>query len=139
MSPRSQHEKLPFPFRALILRSMGSVIRNHLQDLGKSTAGGIVGLAVQEMTKSKDWIPEWQEAAGDVLVEIGKKFLNLVMEEILGKFQPGIVPHPCVLRTFGKLSTANEKFWANSGQIPAWNCSPSLRAQNLRKAQHGQR
>ncbi|NXI27713.1 MROH1 protein, partial [Sterrhoptilus dennistouni] len=48
-----------------------------------------------------------QEAASDVLVELGKRFLNKVMEEILGKFQPGILPHPFVLRTFANLATAN--------------------------------
>ncbi|XP_014118467.1 PREDICTED: maestro heat-like repeat-containing protein family member 1, partial [Pseudopodoces humilis] len=50
---------------------------------------------------------EWQEAASQVLVELGKKFLNKVMEEVLGKFQPGILPHPAVLRTFGNLAAAN--------------------------------
>uniref|UniRef100_A0A8C3U1M0 Maestro heat like repeat family member 1 n=1 Tax=Catharus ustulatus TaxID=91951 RepID=A0A8C3U1M0_CATUS len=102
-----QHDKLPFPFRALILRSMESVIRNHLPELGKAAAGAVVALAAQEMTKSKEPIQEWQEAASDVLVEIGKRFLNKVMEEVLGKFQPGILPHPCVLRTFGNLALAN--------------------------------
>ncbi|NXU39820.1 MROH1 protein, partial [Drymodes brunneopygia] len=48
-----------------------------------------------------------QEAASSVLVEIGKRFLNKVMEEVLGKFQPGILPHPGVLRTFANLAVAN--------------------------------
>ncbi|KFO58511.1 Maestro heat-like repeat-containing protein family member 1, partial [Corvus brachyrhynchos] len=48
-----------------------------------------------------------QGAASDVLVEIGKRFLNKVMEEVLGKFQPGILPHPFVLRTFAELAAAN--------------------------------
>ncbi|NWV41493.1 MROH1 protein, partial [Grantiella picta] len=48
-----------------------------------------------------------QEAASAVLVSVGRRFLNKVMEEILGKFQPGILPHPFVLRTFGDLAAAN--------------------------------
>ncbi|XP_023802970.1 maestro heat-like repeat-containing protein family member 1, partial [Cyanistes caeruleus] len=48
-----QHEKLPFPFRALILFSMGSVIRSHLQDLGKGSAAAAAALAAREMTRAK--------------------------------------------------------------------------------------
>ncbi|NWT78973.1 MROH1 protein, partial [Lanius ludovicianus] len=48
-----------------------------------------------------------QEAASAVLVELGKRFLNKVMEEVLGQFQPGILPHPFVLRTFADLAVAN--------------------------------
>ncbi|NXD46466.1 MROH1 protein, partial [Copsychus sechellarum] len=48
-----------------------------------------------------------QEAASAVLVEMGKRFLSRVMEELLGKFQPGILPQPCVLSTFANLALAN--------------------------------
>ncbi|XP_031981412.1 maestro heat-like repeat-containing protein family member 1 isoform X1 [Corvus moneduloides] len=102
-----QHEKLPYPFRVIVLRSMESVIRKHLGELRKGPAAAAAALASHEMTKSKEPIQEWQEAASDVLVEIGKRFLNKVMEEVLGKFQPGILPHPFVLRTFAELAAAN--------------------------------
>ncbi|KAM4793647.1 maestro heat-like repeat-containing protein family member 1, partial [Cyanocitta cristata] len=102
-----QHEKLPYPYRVIVLRSMESVIRKHLGELRKGAAAAAVALASHEMTKSKEPIQEWQEAASDVLVEIGKRFLNKVMEEVLGKFQPGILPHPFVLRTFAELAAAN--------------------------------
>uniref|UniRef100_A0A8U7NX32 Maestro heat like repeat family member 1 n=1 Tax=Corvus moneduloides TaxID=1196302 RepID=A0A8U7NX32_CORMO len=102
-----QHEKLPYPFRVIVLRSMESVIRKHLGELRKGPAAAAAALASHEMTKSKVGTGEWQEAASDVLVEIGKRFLNKVMEEVLGKFQPGILPHPFVLRTFAELAAAN--------------------------------
>ncbi|NXY23889.1 MROH1 protein, partial [Atrichornis clamosus] len=48
-----------------------------------------------------------QEAASAVLVAVGKRFPNKVMEEVLTKFQPGILPHFFVLRTFADLAAAN--------------------------------
>ncbi|NWR96029.1 MROH1 protein, partial [Furnarius figulus] len=56
---------------------------------------------------SQEVIWEWQEAASAVLVALGRRFINRVMEELLGKFQPGILPHYFVLHTFANLATAN--------------------------------
>ncbi|NWI51354.1 MROH1 protein, partial [Calyptomena viridis] len=89
-----QHDKLAYPHRVLILRSMDSVLRNHLHTLDTGTARGEV-------------IWEWQEAASNVLVAVGQRFINRVMEEVLTKFQPGILPHYFVLHTFANLSVSN--------------------------------
>ncbi|NWW82829.1 MROH1 protein, partial [Climacteris rufus] len=48
-----------------------------------------------------------QEAASSVLVAVGRRFLNKVMEEVLRKFQPGILPHFFVVQTLADLATAN--------------------------------
>ncbi|NXF14282.1 MROH1 protein, partial [Smithornis capensis] len=48
-----------------------------------------------------------QEAASNVLVAVGQRFINKVMEEVLTKFQPGILPHYFVLQTFANLSVSN--------------------------------
>ncbi|KAJ7428606.1 hypothetical protein BTVI_00146 [Pitangus sulphuratus] len=55
----------------------------------------------------KDVIWEWQQAASSVLVAVGQRFINKVMEEVLTKFQPGILPHYFVLQTFANLSVSN--------------------------------
>jgi len=54
-------------------------------------------------------VPELQAAAGDVLVSCGRHFCNQVMEELLTKFQPGVLPHFFVVETLGNLATANGK------------------------------
>ncbi|KAM8811767.1 maestro heat-like repeat-containing protein family member 1 [Eudromia elegans] len=59
------------------------------------------------MTRSKDVVPEWQQAASSALVAVGRRFVNCVMEELLGKFQPGVLPHYYVVRTLADLATAN--------------------------------
>ncbi|XP_018431461.1 PREDICTED: maestro heat-like repeat-containing protein family member 1, partial [Nanorana parkeri] len=54
-----------------------------------------------------DVVFEWQQAASNVLVAVGRSFINNVMEEILMKFQPGILPHFFVMQTLASLSVAN--------------------------------
>lgn len=55
----------------------------------------------------QDLVLEWQQAASSVLVAIGRRFINKVMEEILAKFQPGVLPHYFIVQTFADLSVAN--------------------------------
>ncbi|XP_059693807.1 maestro heat-like repeat-containing protein family member 1, partial [Haemorhous mexicanus] len=50
---------------------------------------------------------EWQEAAGALLVELGRRFLSRVLEELLRQFPPGILPQAGLVRTLGQLATAN--------------------------------
>jgi len=52
-------------------------------------------------------MPEWQTAASGVLVSIGTKFCDEVMDEMLQRFQPGILPHFFVVQTIGNMATSN--------------------------------
>ncbi|XP_061463180.1 maestro heat-like repeat-containing protein family member 1 isoform X2 [Rhineura floridana] len=102
-----QHDKLAYPHRIIILRAMEAVVRSSLAHLDKSTAKIVIFLASNEMTRSKEIIFEWQQAASNVLVAVGRRFINKVMEEVLTKFQPGILPHYFIMQTFANLSLAN--------------------------------
>ncbi|XP_062822975.1 maestro heat-like repeat-containing protein family member 1 isoform X2 [Anolis carolinensis] len=102
-----QHDKLAYPHRVIILRAMEAVVKGSLSQLDKSTAKVVIFLASNEMTKSKDIIFEWQQAASNVLVAVGRRFINKVMEEVLTKFQPGVLPHYFIVQTFANLSMAN--------------------------------
>lgn len=53
--------------------------------------------------------PEWQTAASGILVEIGKRYCDEVMGELLQKFQPGVLPHFFVVQTMGNLASSNGK------------------------------
>ncbi|XP_074414646.1 maestro heat-like repeat-containing protein family member 1, partial [Zonotrichia albicollis] len=64
------HDKLPAPQRALILGSMGAVVRSHLGELGRGAANDAIGLGAQEISRARDGQWEWQEAAGALLVEL---------------------------------------------------------------------
>ncbi|KAM6088505.1 maestro heat-like repeat-containing protein family member 1 isoform 2-T2 [Chlamydotis macqueenii] len=102
-----QHDKLAYPHRVIILKAMETVVENNIAFLDKSTAKVVIFLASNEMTKSKEVIRDWQQAASSVLVAVGQRFINKVMEEVLTKFQPGILPHYFVLQTFANLSVSN--------------------------------
>ncbi|KAM3839577.1 maestro heat-like repeat-containing protein family member 1 isoform 4-T5 [Vipera latastei] len=102
-----QHEKLVHPHRVILLRAMEAVVKSSLAELDKSTAKIVIFLASSEMTKSKEALPEWQQAASNLLVAVGRRFINQVMEEVLTKFQPGVLPHCFVLLTFANLSVTN--------------------------------
>ncbi|XP_026577633.1 maestro heat-like repeat-containing protein family member 1 [Pseudonaja textilis] len=102
-----QHEKLAHPHRVILLRAMEAVVKSSLAQLDKSTAKVVIFLASSEMTKSKEAFPEWQQAASTVLVAVGRRFINQVMEEMLTKFQPGVLPHCFVVLTFANLSVTN--------------------------------
>ena len=55
----------------------------------------------------QDVVPVWQSAASGLLVAIGCHHCNEVMEELLHKFQPGVLPHYMVVHTLANLAVAN--------------------------------
>ncbi|KAM3654715.1 maestro heat-like repeat-containing protein family member 1, partial [Ammospiza maritima maritima] len=100
------HDKLPAAQRALILASMGAVVRSHLGELGKAAANDAIALGAHEISRAKEhW--EWQEAAGALLVELGRRFLARVMEELLRLLPPAALPRPGLLRALADLAAAN--------------------------------
>lgn len=54
-------------------------------------------------------VADWQQAASSILVAVGKRYINDIMEEILSKFQPGVLPHLFVVQTLASLSESNGK------------------------------
>ncbi|XP_054446562.1 maestro heat-like repeat-containing protein family member 1 isoform X2 [Pteronotus mesoamericanus] len=102
-----QQEKLAHPYRTMVLRAMETVVSNHIGKLDKDTARAIILLASSEMTKAKDVVQDWQQAASSVLVAVGQRFVGMVMEELLSKFQPGTLPHCFVVQTLADLAVSN--------------------------------
>ncbi|XP_078392967.1 maestro heat-like repeat-containing protein family member 1, partial [Cetorhinus maximus] len=86
---------------------MEAIVKETISQLDQSLARMVISLASEEMTRSKEMFPDWQEAASKLLVSLGCRFINEVMEEILQKFQPGVLPHFFVVHTLANLSTAN--------------------------------
>lgn len=58
---------------------------------------------------AQEVVPDWQQAASNILVAVGNKYINEIMEEILSKFQPGVLPHFFVVQTLANLSDSNGK------------------------------
>ncbi|XP_045880235.1 maestro heat-like repeat-containing protein family member 1 isoform X4 [Meles meles] len=102
-----QREKLAHPYRTMILRAVEVVVSSHIGELDKAQARAVTLLASSEMTRAKELVCDWQRAASDVLVAVGKRFVGTVMEELLSKFQPGALPHCFVVRTLANLAASN--------------------------------
>lgn len=52
-------------------------------------------------------VPEWQTAASNVLVAMGSDFCTDVMDNLIQKFQPGVLPHFFVVQTMAHMAMEN--------------------------------
>ncbi|XP_061100289.1 maestro heat-like repeat-containing protein family member 1 isoform X2 [Conger conger] len=102
-----KHPKLIVGHRVVILQTIELVVRSKIDDVSCPKIKSIISLASDEMTRSKEVVPDWQQAASNILVAIGNKYINDIMEEILSKFQPGVLPHFFVVQTLASLSESN--------------------------------
>uniref|UniRef100_A0A1A8JGS9 Maestro heat-like repeat family member 1 n=1 Tax=Nothobranchius kuhntae TaxID=321403 RepID=A0A1A8JGS9_NOTKU len=102
-----QHPKLVVSHRVVILQTIELVVGCRIEELNIPRIKSLISLASEEMTRSKEVISEWQQAASNILVAIGYKHINDIMEEILSKFQPGVLPHFFVVQTLANLSDSN--------------------------------
>ncbi|XP_060075327.1 maestro heat-like repeat-containing protein family member 1 isoform X2 [Ylistrum balloti] len=102
-----KHSKLVKEHRVVLLQCMERIIKEKLDDIDTGLAVDVVKQAALELTLSKEVVPDWQTAASGVLVAIGTKYCDEVMDEMLQRFQPGTLPHFFVVQTIGNLSQAN--------------------------------
>ncbi|XP_066571905.1 maestro heat-like repeat-containing protein family member 1 isoform X2 [Amia ocellicauda] len=102
-----KHPKLIIGHRVIILQTIELVLKCKINDVSYPKIKSVISLASDEMTRSKDVVPDWQQAASNILVAIGSKHINDIMEEILSKFQPGVLPHFFVVQTLASLSDSN--------------------------------
>uniref|UniRef100_A0A3B3CBG5 Maestro heat-like repeat family member 1 n=1 Tax=Oryzias melastigma TaxID=30732 RepID=A0A3B3CBG5_ORYME len=103
-----KHPKLVVIHRVVILQTIELIVSTRIEDINASRIKSIISLASDEMTRSKqEVIPDWQQAASNILVAVGNKYINDIMEEILSKFQPGVLPHFFVVQTLANLSDSN--------------------------------
>ncbi|XP_041708067.1 maestro heat-like repeat-containing protein family member 1 isoform X2 [Coregonus clupeaformis] len=102
-----KHPKLVVGHRVVILQTIELIVKTKIDDISYPKIKSIISLASDEMTRSKDVVPDWQQAASNILVAVGNKYINDIMEEILSKFQPGVLPHFFVVQTLASLSESN--------------------------------
>uniref|UniRef100_A0A3Q3WCT8 Uncharacterized protein n=1 Tax=Mola mola TaxID=94237 RepID=A0A3Q3WCT8_MOLML len=102
-----KHPKLLVTHRVVVLQTVELIVGSRIDGISYPRVKSIISLASDEMTRSKDIIPDWQRAASNILVAVGNKHINDIMEEILSKFQPGLLPHFFVVQTLANLSDSN--------------------------------
>ncbi|MED6250664.1 hypothetical protein ATANTOWER_004214 [Ataeniobius toweri] len=102
-----KNPKLVVSHRVVILQTIKLIVGCRIEEISAPRIKSIISLASDEMTRSKEVIPDWQQAASNILVAVGNKHINDIMEEILSKFQPGVLPHFFVVQTLANLSDSN--------------------------------
>ncbi|XP_018587460.2 maestro heat-like repeat-containing protein family member 1 [Scleropages formosus] len=102
-----KHPKLLTEHRVALLEVVELVLKAKLDEISYPIVKSVVSLASDEMTRSKDMVSEWQQAASNILVVVGNKHIEDVTEEMLSKFQPGVLPHFFVVQTLSRLSLSN--------------------------------
>ncbi|KAI4893277.1 hypothetical protein NFI96_019675 [Prochilodus magdalenae] len=102
-----KHSKLVAGHRVVVLQTIELVVKSKINDIEYTKIKNIILLASDEMTRSKEVAADWQQAASNILVAVGNKYINDIMEEILSKFQPGVLPHFFVVQTLASLSDSN--------------------------------
>ncbi|XP_073782226.1 maestro heat-like repeat-containing protein family member 1 isoform X1 [Danio rerio] len=102
-----KHPKLVVGHRVVVLQTIELVVKSRIDDITYPKIKSVIQLASDEMTRSKEVVPDWQQAASNILVAVGNKYINDIMEEILSKFQPGVLPHFFVVQTLANLSDSN--------------------------------
>ncbi|XP_027868520.1 maestro heat-like repeat-containing protein family member 1 isoform X1 [Xiphophorus couchianus] len=102
-----KNPKLVVSHRVVILQTIELIVGCRIEEVSAPRIKSIISLASEEMTRSKDVVPDWQQAASNILVAVGNKHINDIMEEILSKFKPGVLPHFFVVQTLANLSDSN--------------------------------
>uniref|UniRef100_H2Z2V1 Uncharacterized protein n=1 Tax=Ciona savignyi TaxID=51511 RepID=H2Z2V1_CIOSA len=104
----ANHQKVShLDHRVALLRTLNDVLTTNLNEIDSSTAGKIILLASDELTKPKKLSHEWQSTASMVLVTMGNRFINEVIDELSKKYVPGVLPNYYVVHTLGRLAAAN--------------------------------
>ncbi|MCJ8728677.1 hypothetical protein PDJAM_G00007090 [Pangasius djambal] len=102
-----KHSKLVAGHRVVVLQTIELVVKSKIEDISYPKIKTTISLASDEMTRSKEVVSDWQQTASNILVAVGNKYINEIMEDILGKFQPGVLPHYFVVQTLASLSDSN--------------------------------
>ncbi|GCB82034.1 hypothetical protein scyTo_0023199 [Scyliorhinus torazame] len=102
-----KHSQLVQGHRTAILQCMERIVRDNIGTIGQPLAKKVINLASEEMIKSNEAALVWKEAASNLLVALGSRFTDEILEDILQKLQPGILPQFFVVQTLANLSVAN--------------------------------
>lgn len=86
---------------------MEKICKGYIESVSEDQATKLIALTSGELTMTTEVIPDWQGAAAQLLSTLGIRYAELVMKELLVKFQPGGNPHYFVVYTLGLLATSN--------------------------------
>eukprot|EP00041_Stephanoeca_diplocostata_P036701 m.1350360 g.1350360 ORF g.1350360 m.1350360 type:complete len:1108 (+) comp24920_c0_seq2:247-3570(+) len=102
-----KHKRLPLPHRVAILGTMELILKDTINDVQPELALRLCTLASNEMTQKQEIVQEWQSAAASVIVALGSVYGQIVLDDLLSRFEAGKVPHYYVVKTLGDFAVTN--------------------------------
>ncbi|XP_069760405.1 maestro heat-like repeat-containing protein family member 1 [Narcine bancroftii] len=102
-----QHLKLTASQGALLLESMGKILKDTLDQISQTLVQRILSLAALWMTKPTGTHTRSQEAASNLLVIMSFRFTDEVVQLLMETFKQGYQPHVYIVKTLTKVSTEN--------------------------------
>lgn len=110
---------------------MEKISKEHIDQLSEDLVSKLITLGSLELTLTQEVEPEWQGAASNLLSTLGLRHAQLVMKELLTKFQPGGSPHFFVVKTLGQLATSNGMILYLSVEVRCIALSPAMHSSLL--------
>jgi len=104
---KTNQGKISREHRIILLNVMYNILESKKQDVTPGLAVNLVQLAISEMTKDKEVIPDWQQAASSVLVSLATRFPHDILTDLLSRFQPGQIPHYFIMKSLGDVVGIN--------------------------------
>ncbi|XP_036319611.1 maestro heat-like repeat-containing protein family member 1 isoform X2 [Rhagoletis pomonella] len=103
---RGRNPKLPEQTVITLLKAVERLV-NSDTEIPSEANKQLITLAVEELTRSAEHQPLIQEHALSILVAIGRKECNAVMEALMAHTKEGAVAHFMVMHCLGAMATAN--------------------------------
>jgi hypothetical protein len=75
--------------------------------VSRDLAEGLVPFSAKEMTQSAEVMADVQGPASQILTLLSVPYCNLVVDELLRIFTPGVLPHYYIINTFANVASAN--------------------------------
>lgn len=76
-------------------------------NIKEETIRKVVNIAISEMTKPTEHVPNIQNPSKEILVALGRKHCELVIQELMNSFVDGSIPHFMIMHCLGTLALAN--------------------------------
>ena len=102
---------MTFAHRVALLRTMSAILDQQRDSIPEATGKEIIKFAATEMTSSRDVQSDPQGAASTILVTMGMRLPEQLMDEMLKRFGSGQVPHFFVMKTLADFAAANALYF----------------------------
>eukprot|EP01133_Synstelium_polycarpum_P020470 gene20470-24563_t len=103
----NKNQKIDLTHRVAILKSIHQILEQRRDEVVDSLAAQLVSMAISEMTRDKEVVPEWQQAASSLIVSLGLRFPSQIMDELVKRFETGSIPHYFIMKTLGDFIGSN--------------------------------